>query len=124
MKQIYPIILTLVAIMALPFEANAGKADVVQVKITKSSSRSYHFDVTVKHGDTGWDHYANKWEVVGPDGKVLGTRVLYHPHVDEQPFTRSLSGVKIPEDAKTVSVRAYDLLHGAGGKEITVKVPR
>ena len=38
---------------------------------------------------TGWEHYANKWDVVGPDDTILGTRVLLHPHVNEQPFTRS-----------------------------------
>ena len=43
--------------------------------------------VTVQHADTGWDHYADAWEVLAPDGTVLGTRTLLHPHTDEQPFT-------------------------------------
>lgn len=102
--------------------ALAGGADVVDVKIAKSGT-TFSFDVTVRHGDTGWKHYANKWEVVGPDGKVLGTRVLYHPHVDEQPFTRSLSSVRIPAAVGEVTVRAYDSKHGVGGKTITVAVP-
>lgn len=102
--------------------AIAGGADVVDVKITKSGT-TFSFDVTVRHGDTGWKHYANKWEVVGPDGKVLGTRVLYHPHVDEQPFTRSLNSVRIPAAVGEVTVRAYDSKHGVGGKTMTVAVP-
>jgi hypothetical protein len=74
----------------------------------------------VQHDDKGWDHYANQWEVLGPEGKVLGTRVLYHPHVDEQPFTRSLSGVKVPEGVSTVTLRARDSVHGYGGKELAM----
>ena len=102
--------------------ASAGGADVIDVKITKQG-QSFSFDVTLKHADTGWKHYANKWDVVGPDGKVLGTRVLYHPHVEEQPFTRSLSGVKIPAGVSQVTVRGYDSKHGLGGKTMQVAVP-
>ncbi|MEM9028882.1 MAG: hypothetical protein AAGC70_10985 [Pseudomonadota bacterium] len=102
----------------------AGEADVVDVKITKQGNNTYRFDVTVRHADTGWSHYADRWDVVGPDGTVLGKRILYHPHVDEQPFTRSLSGVKIPAGIETVTVRAHDKVDGLGGKIITVKVPR
>ncbi len=99
----------------------AGEADVVDVKVSGASG-SYNFSVTVKHADEGWDHFANRWEVVGEDGTVYGTRILAHPHVNEQPFTRSGS-IKIPEGVKTVIVRANDSVHGLGGKEIVVQVP-
>ena len=101
----------------------AGEADVVDVRASKSSSATYSFDVTVLHADTGWDHYADKWEVLGPDGKVLGTRVLMHPHVNELPFTRSLSGVQIPPGVTSVTVRAHDKVHGWGGKTMSVDLP-
>ncbi len=101
----------------------AGEAHVVDVRAIKEASATYSFHVTVQHADTGWDHYADTWEVLGPDGTVLGTRVLLHPHVNEQPFTRSLSGVKIPEGIKSVTVRAHDKVHGWGGKVITVDLP-
>ncbi len=101
----------------------AGEADVVDVRASKTSTATYSFAVTVQHADTGWDHYADKWEVLGPDGKVLGTRVLMHPHVNEQPFTRSLSGVQIPPGVKTVTVRAHDKVHGWGGKTMSVDLP-
>jgi hypothetical protein len=78
--------------------------------------------VTVKHDDEGWDHYADRWEVLGPDGEVLGTRVLYHPHVGEQPFTRSLGGVEVPEGVEKVVVRARDSVHGYGGKDVLVEL--
>ena len=83
----------------------------------------YRFQVTLRHEDTGWDHFANAWEVLGPDGEILATRVLGHPHVNEQPFTRSLSGVKIPKDIKVVTLRARDLVHGYGGRTLKVTLP-
>ena len=64
------------------------------------------FDVTLLHPDTGWDHYADAWEVLDSAGNSLGLRALLHPHVTEQPFTRSLSGVQIPEGVTSVFVRA------------------
>jgi hypothetical protein len=108
----------------LPGIAFAGEADVVDVKASYSGAQTYRFNVTVRHADTGWKHYANKWDVVAPDGTVLGTRTLYHPHVEEQPFTRSLSGVRIPDGVTSVIVRAHDLEHGYGGKEFSVKLGR
>lgn len=101
----------------------AGEADVVAATATKSADGTYQFNVTVAHDDTGWDHYANVWQVIGPDGAVLGERELLHPHVEEQPFTRSLTGVKIPADVHTVTIRAGDLVHGFGGVEVVLDLP-
>ncbi len=110
-------------IFLISTSAYAGEADIKNVNIKMTGERIYNFDVTVQHADDGWSHYADKWDVTTTDGTVLGTRTLYHPHVDEQPFTRSLSGVKIPEMIKEVTVRAHDSMHGYGGKTVTVAVP-
>lgn len=100
----------------------AGEADVVAAKATKTGS-TWRFDVTVRHGDTGWDHYADAWRVIGPDGTVYGERTLYHPHENEQPFTRSLAGVAIPSSVGSVTVESHDKVHGWGGARVTVKLP-
>ena len=119
--NLYPkMFLTLFLLISLT-KAHAGKADVTDVRVECQGSCT--FNVTVKHADTGWKHYADQWDVVSPDGEVLGTRVLYHPHVNEQPFTRSLSGVKIPTGIREVILRARDSRHGWGGKEIRVAIP-
>jgi hypothetical protein len=66
----------------------------------------WRFDVSLSHPDSGWDHYADLWQVRDETGRVLGTRTLVHPHVDEQPFTRSLAGINIPPGLSQVSVYA------------------
>ena len=104
--------------------ASAGEVDVLQVKVKRSGDNVYYFEVTVTHKDEGWDHYANKWNVVAPDGTILGTRTLYHPHVQKQPFTRSLSGVKILKGIHRVTIRAHDSVHGYGGNVMTVDLPQ
>ncbi len=101
----------------------AGEADVVKATATRSGDGTYRFSVTVRHDDAGWEHYANIWHVLAPDGTVLGERVLLHPHDHEQPFTRGLSGVAIPDDISEVTIRAGDLVHELGGKTVTVTLP-
>jgi len=112
-----------ILLMILGPAAMAGEADVVGVEVSKQGEGRFRFDVTVRHADEGWDHYADRWEVLGPDGAALGVRELAHPHVNEQPFTRSLSGVEIPVGVSEVTVRARDSVHGYGGREMTVAVP-
>ncbi|MFQ5959123.1 MAG: hypothetical protein ACE5LF_07130 [Alphaproteobacteria bacterium] len=96
------------ALAAMYSAALAGEADVLAVEVAKERAGVYRFDVTVRHADDGWEHYADAWDVVAPDGGVIATRALYHPHVGEQPFTRSLSGVAVPAGVRRVSLRAHD----------------
>ncbi len=114
----------LVAVLITAGSCLAAEADVIGVKASKSSDGTWSFDVTVSHADEGWDHYANRWDVVAPDGTVLGTRTLHHPHETEQPFTRSLHGVKVPDGIVSVSIRANDSIHGTGGKEFSVELSK
>ena len=107
-----------------PVGSKAGEADVLKVSVVETAAGIYSFHVTVRHDDTGWKHYANGWEVLDLDDNILGKRVLLHPHVNEQPFKRSLSGVKIPKSIVKVVVRAHDLVHGLGGSVKTVMLPR
>ena len=103
--------------------ARADKARVLKATATANVGGSYTFSATVAHADTGWKHYADKFEILAPDGRVLGTRILIHPHVDEQPFTRGLGNVRIPAGIAEVIVRASDNVHKAGKVTFTVKLP-
>ena len=108
------------AVISVP-SAEADKARVL--KATANVGGSYTFSVTVAHAYSGWKHYADKFEVLAADGTVLETRILYHLHVDEQPFTRGLGGVTIPPGLTHVIVRAWDNVHKAGEETFTVKLP-
>lgn len=103
--------------------AMAGEADVLKAQAS-CQDEVCRFEVTVQHADEGWKHYADRFEVLTLEGKVLGTRVLAHPHVNEQPFTRSLSGVPVPRSQTQVRIRARDLVHGFGGQELVIELPR
>ena len=102
--------------------ALADKAIVQNVNVSKSGS-SFTFNVTVSHTDKGWDDYVNIWRIKDEQGNVLGERVLAHPHVNEQPFTRSLSGVEIPAGVKQVFVEAHDTINGWNPDAKSVKLP-
>ena len=69
------------AVISVPL-AEADKARVL--KATANVGGSYTFLVTVAHADSGWKHYADKFEVLAADGTVLETRILYHPHVGQR----------------------------------------
>ena len=79
--------------------------------------------VTLSHPDTGWDHYADGWEVLDAEGNSLGVRTLLHPHVNEQPFTRSLSDVVIPDGVTAVFIRARCNLDGWSDQLFEVQLP-
>jgi hypothetical protein len=97
------------------------------VRAVQGQDGSWTFHVTVQHPDTGWEDYADGWDVVLPDGTVIKpdqdspfTRLLLHPHENEQPFTRSQSGIVIPPEVTEVHVRAHDLVDGYGGRVVVV----
>ncbi|WP_316013775.1 hypothetical protein [Roseobacter sp. HKCCA0434] len=107
-------------ILAVPALADSPR--VTDVRGLRGAG-GWSFSVTVSHADEGWDHYADGWEIAGPDGTQFGFRTLHHPHEGEHSFTRSLSGVRIPEGVDEVHVRARDNVHGWGAPVI-YRLPR
>lgn len=105
---------------ALPAWADPPVIEMVQARQT---SDGWTFDVTLSHPDTGWDHYADGWRVLDMNGKELGMRVLFHPHETEQPFTRSLGGIRLEEGVKQVQIEARCLVDGWAGDPVTVQLP-
>ena len=105
-----------------PVTAQDGCADVIDVAV-RAAGNSFDFDVSVKSADTGWEKYADAWEVRGSAGEILGIRELLHPHETEQPFTRSLSGVEIPPLLTSVTIAARDSVLGFCGESMTVALP-
>ena len=100
--------------------AAANEVEVVKAKLALDFDRSWTVSVTLLHDDMGWDHYADKWRLVDSNGTVLGERVLLHPHDNEQPFERSVSGIDIPEGASHLYVEAHDTVHGWSDQRLEI----
>ena len=111
----------LFGLLLLAPATHAGEVSIVGVSVECPGSCT--FTVTLEYADQGWEHYANQWDVVTLDGKLLKSRVLHHPHEQEQPFTRSLSGVLIPPGESKVKIRARDSKHGYSEQEFIVDIP-
>lgn len=109
---------------ALPAAGFAGEADVVNATAVQTSPDVWRISATVRHNDEGWDHYADRWDVVDSEGTVIATRILAHPHETEQPFTRSLSNIEIDSAIHVVTIRARDSVHGYGGKTFVLMLKR
>lgn len=105
-------------------KANAGEVDILSADFQRNSGKLWSANVTLKHDDMGWDHYADGWRVVDGEGKVLGNRVLFHPHVKEQPFTRGLSNIEIPDGVTKVFVEAHDKVHGWSRQELEIDLSK
>ena len=89
-------------------------AHVLGTTFTRTAENTYRVAATVRHNDQGWDNYADAFEVKG-ENVQNGLRELAHPHDNEQPFTRSQSGV---EATGLVYVQAQDNVEGLGGSVI------
>lgn len=103
--------------------ASAGEVEIMMV-VFEHQGGVWQVGVTLHHDDRGWSHYADGWRIVTEDGRALGTRTLYHPHDDEQPFTRSLGGVVIPAGVTVVYVEAHDKVHGWSRQRVRVDLNR
>ncbi|MEP2027330.1 MAG: hypothetical protein ABJI96_01330 [Paracoccaceae bacterium] len=113
--------LLLGALIAFTTPVWADPSVIETVNATESNG-TWRFDVTLSHPDTGWDHYTDGWRVLSMDGKELGMRVLHHPHENEQPFTRSLSGVLLPPGTQQVQIQARCSVDGWDKATKTVKL--
>ena len=111
----------LLFVILLPGSVFADQAVIRQAEFEQNAT-SWTVSVTLRHADSGWDHYADGWRVVTAEGKVLGHRTLYHPHENEQPFTRSLSGIIIPVEVNTVFVEAHDKVHGWNKERLEINL--
>ncbi len=116
-------ILGLVLGLSISSPVAAGEVKVEGAEVTQGSNGTYRFSVTLRHADNGWDHYADRWQVLSPKGDILATRVLMHPHDSEQPFTRGMSGVAIPDGIIWVNIRGHDMVHGDGPQMLKVTLP-
>ncbi|SEL42198.1 hypothetical protein SAMN05443999_105158 [Roseovarius azorensis] len=101
----------------------ADEPQILDVAVAQSGT-GWRVGVTIAHPDTGWDHYADGWEVLDSDGNRLGYRILHHPHVNKQPFTRSLNNLVLSDGAREIFVRAHCSVDGWSDETVRVELPR
>lgn len=116
-------LLFFIPVLLLATPAAANQVEIVKVSMEPSAHR-WTFHVTLKHQDTGWDHYADGWRIVDGKGNELGYRKLWHPHENEQPFTRTLANVLIPEGVNVVYVEAHDKVHGWAKQKVRINLKK
>ncbi len=93
------------------------------VEITDEGDGTYTLDVTISSPYDTPERYADGWRVLDEAGNELGAMTLGHDHAGEQPFTRSQTGLEIPDGVSAVTVQGHDLVNGYGGATVTVDVP-
>lgn len=98
--------------------------DIIGAEITPNDDGTFDIAVTVSSPYDTPERYADAWRVLGPDGEELGVRELAHDHQNEQPFTRSLSNVVIPDTVEVVTIQGRDQVYGYGGATLEVDIPR
>lgn len=96
---------------------------VVAAEATHQADGSWRFDVTLSSPYDSPAQYADAWRIVGPDGTVYGVRELTHHHADEQPFTRSLGDVVVPDGITTVRIQARDSEDGWAIDTLELELP-
>lgn len=114
----------MIVTLAAGLLATAGAAEEPQILhvAVEGSGNVWRVGVTIMHPDTGWDHYVDGWEVLDRNGRRLGYRLLHHPHVNEQPFTRTLDNLVLPEGTREIFVRAHCSVDGWSGKPVRVDI--
>jgi hypothetical protein len=110
MKKI--ILFTSALLLSLSHISKANDISILAAAIIHQSHGEYLVNVKLEHHDTGWQHYADEWRLVDDKGNILGSRVLQHPHINEQPFTRALSNIKLGSGLETIYIEAHDKVHG------------
>lgn len=100
----------------------SGQAIIEKVEAECNYKRLCKFNVTISHADEGWTHFANGWQIFTPNGDLIGHRALAHPHVNEQPFTRSIRNIKIPDNIDTAILIANDSVHGQSERKYVIKL--
>lgn len=89
----------------------------------KATGDTYTFTVTISSPYDSPQRYANGWRIMDDDGNVYAKHTLRHHHASDQPFTRTQTGVRIPDRVDEVVVEGRDLLNGYGGATQRVTLP-
>ena len=125
-KFIFTFLLLTVGILNINVESaeNAIQQypNVLSATVKHRGGNQFDFEVTVSSPYDSPERYADGFRVMEINGNVLGERMLFHDHADEQPFTRDLRGVIIPQGVTMVVIQSRDQKYGYGGKQVEVLI--
>ncbi len=116
-------VVALALICASPL-ALPGAADVIAATARQAADGSWSFEVTMRCDDRGADYFCDRFEVLTPTARVVGVRRLLHDHTDEQPSTRDLQGVHVPDGfPRGVLIRGHHNIRGYDGAALKLELP-
>jgi len=110
--MVHPVITGIALLILTSQSVYAAEVEILSAQFKQMANLKWSVAVTLRHNDQGWDHFADRWQIVDQDNNILGTSILLHPHVHEQPFTRSLNSVSIPTYTQQLFIEARDNTHG------------
>lgn len=108
---------------AAPGDGGQMFPDVIDATIESDGASGWTVRATISSPYDTPQRYADAWRVLDGEGTVLAVRDLAHDHAAEQPFTRALSGVEIPDGVTTVTIEGRDRANGWGGATFDLDVP-
>jgi hypothetical protein len=102
--------------------AHADKPVAINARVSLVGENRYQFEVNIVHEDDSWDHFVDRWEVIGNGGKVIATDNLFYPRIGQDFVYRVLRGVKVEAGTEFVTYRLHDVRHGFG-REKLIRMP-
>lgn len=106
-------------LMTVPGSVLAGKPQVVWVELNQEA-RHWRITGTLSHDDAGDYHFMDRWQVLTPDGDVLGEEAFITPRVQAPERITTLRDIRLPQGTREIRVRVHDTLHGWGP---TLRIP-
>ena len=82
----------------------------------------FTFQVMISSPYASAERHTDAVRVIGDDGVVYGILELTHPHAGQQPFSRTLRDVEIPESVTKVIIEGRDSTYGWGGEVVTLAI--
>lgn len=85
--------------------------DVIDARLEPTGD-TWRLHATISSPYDAPDRYADAFRALTEEGTVLGVRELLHDHADEQPFTRTLEDLVIPDGIARITLEGRDLANG------------
>ena len=107
------------ALVAMPLVADEPR---IRDATACKSGMSWRVDVTLEHPDSGWDHYADGWEVLDADGNRLGYRGCITRMSTSSPLPARSPISTCPTARAKIHIRAHCSVDGWGEETFRIDI--